>query len=175
MKKLSLLVIATVALFLNACTGPAGPAGPQGNPGPLAEVFELKGINFFRPNPLDDRNYLIEQRLTPNIFADDVLLVYRLAGTINPTTPIWQSVPFTFFSQAGALDYSFDFSKEDFNIYASGNYNLSQTPNLIQNQTFRIVIIPGFNNNKSTNNVNLKDYNAVVKHYKLENAVIKQL
>ncbi len=175
MKKISLLVVAIVALFLNACTGPQGPAGPQGNPGPLAEVFELKNVNFFKINTNNDKDYSIYQKLIPNISPSDVLLIYRLSGTINPTTPVWQSIPFTFYSQAGELDYSFDFSKVDFTIYASGNYNLSQTPNLINNQTFRIVIIPAFSSNKSTSSIDFKDYNAVVKHYKLENAVVKQL
>jgi hypothetical protein len=46
------------------------------------------------------------------------------------------------FLTEGELDYDFDFSKEDFTIYAGGTYDLSATPQYIDNQTFS-VIVPG--------------------------------
>jgi hypothetical protein len=70
-------------------------------------------------------------------------LIYRLSGSINSNTPIWQLIPRTLFLSQGELDYDFDFSKEDFTIYAGGNYNLALTPQYLNNQTFRIVIVPG--------------------------------
>jgi len=81
--------------------------------------------------------------LTPKLFPGDVILIYRLSGTINSTTPIWQPIPRTLFLTQGELDYDFDFSQEDFTIYAGGTYNLATTPEYLNNQTFRIVIVPG--------------------------------
>ena len=40
------------------------------------------------------------------------------------------------------IDYDFDFTKKDFTIYASGNYDLELTPDFLDNQTFRIVVTP---------------------------------
>ena len=77
-----------------------------------------------------------------------------MSGTINLTTPIWQLIPRTLFlDQGNELDYDFDFSKDDFTIYAKGNYNISMTPQYLENQTFRIVIVPGaFSANLKTSN-----------------------
>lgn len=107
----------------------------------IAEVFELRNVNFSF-SAAD--GYTIFRPLSPRIFDSDVILIYRLSGTIDSNTPIWQQIPRTLFLNQGELDYDFDFSKEDFTIYAGGTYNLSLTPEYINNQTFRIVIVPGF-------------------------------
>ena len=87
--------------------------------------------------------------------------MYRLTGTINAQTPIWQLIPRTLFLNEGELDYDFDFSKVDFTIYAGGTYNLALTPQFIQNQTFRIVIIPGYFSKNA--GLNYEDYDSVIK------------
>jgi hypothetical protein len=143
MKKI-ITLLAVVGMFsLQGCTvsdGIPGPQGPQGEDGLIAEVFELKNVSFtYNAND----GYTIYQKLTPNIYASDVILIYRLSGSINSNTPIWQLIPRTLFLPQGELDYDFDFSKEDFTIYAGGNYNLALTPQYLNNQTFRIVIVPG--------------------------------
>ena len=137
----------------------------------IAEVFEIKNINFIN-DPVD--GYIIYQKFTPTIFASDVVLIYRLSGTINSNTPIWQLIPRTLFLQQGELDYDFDFSKVDFTIYAGGTYNLALTPSYIQNQTFRIVIIPGYFSNKSKI-VDFADYDAVMKLFSSQKTTIKVL
>lgn len=140
MKKL-ITLLAVIGMFaFQGCTGPEGPPGIPGQDGLIAEVFELKNINFFN-DPTD--GYIIYQKLTPVIYDSDVVLIYRLSGTINSNTPIWQLIPRTLFLTQGELDYDFDFSKEDFTIYAGGTYNLALTPQYLNNQTFRIVILPG--------------------------------
>jgi len=42
-------------------------------------------------------------------------------------------------------------------------------------QTFRIVIIPGYFSNKTSLKVDLNDYNAVIKAYKIDEGKIKSL
>lgn len=150
MKKI-ITILAVIGMFsLSGCTGPEGPPGVPGEDGLIAEVFELKNINFIY-NAND--GYVIYQKLTPVIYDSDVILIYRLSGTINSNTPIWQLIPRTLFLTQGELDYDFDFSKEDFTIYAAGTYNLATTPQYINNQTFRIVIVPGsFSTTVNTSN-----------------------
>ena len=151
MKKI-ITLLAIVGMFsLQGCTGPEGIPGPAGQDGLLSEVFELKNVNFEYDST---EGYTIYKTLTPSIYASDVILIYRLSGTINSTTPIWQLIPRTLFlDQGNELDYDFDFSKEDFTIYAGGNYDLALTPIYLNNQTFRIVIVPGaFSANLKTSN-----------------------
>ena len=177
-KIISLLFLVIVSSFVGcsyqeSAIGPQGPQGPQGPTGYSAEseVFELRNVNF----ELDMNNeYSIYRQLNPQILLSDNILIYRMSGTINSQTPIWQLIPRTLYLPQGELDYDFDFSSVDFTIYAGGNYNIAATPSYLFNQTFRIVVIPGYLSNKGIQNpVNLEDYNAVIKAYKIDEKKIK--
>jgi len=86
----------------------------------ISEVFELRNVNF----GFDGANsYTIYRTLNPQIYPSDAILIYRLSGTIDASTPIWQLIPRTLYLNQGELDYDFDFSKEDFTIYAGGTYD----------------------------------------------------
>jgi len=168
MKKI-ITLLAVIGMFsLQGCIGPEGPPGVPGQDGLLGEVFELKNINFAY-DATD--GYIIYQKLTPNIYASDVILIYRLSGTIDSNTPIWQPIPRTLFLPQGELDYDFDFSKEDFTIYAGGNYNLSLTPQYLNNQTFRIVIVPGSFSGK----LNKSSYADVIAALNINESKIQQI
>lgn len=168
-----LLFLAVVGLTtLSSCDGDRGPQGP---PGPsdgdtIAEVFELQNVNF----QLNQNNeYTIFQNLNPVIFDSDNILIYRMAGTINAQTPVWQLIPRTLFLDEGELDYDFDFSRVDFTIYAGGTYNIATTPQFIQNQTFRIVIVPGYFSKNSE--LDFNDYNSVIKAFNIDDSKITVL
>jgi hypothetical protein len=149
MKKISTILAMIGMIVISSCEGPPGLPGINGQDGLLAEVFELKNVDFDF-NATD--GYTIYRTLNPQILASDVILIYRMTGTIDANTPIWQLIPRTLFLPQGELDYDFDFSKEDFTIYAGGTYDLSVTPQYIDNQTFRIVIVPGsFSSSLNTN------------------------
>ena len=171
MKKITLFFAIIGMMMLNACQSNEIMQEPQQDDDTIAEVFELKGVNFV----LNGTQWEIYRKLNPNIFASDNLLIYRLSGTINPTTPIWQLIPRTLFLPEGELDYDFDFSKEDFTIYAGGNYNLTLTPIYLNNQTFRIVIIPGSFRNRLSTPEDFSDYHAVLKRYNISDKKLIQL
>lgn len=137
----------------------------------IAEVYELRNVDFGY-NPTD--GYLIYETLNPQIAHGSSIIMYRLSGTIDSSTPIWQPIPRTLYFPEGELDYDFDFTREDFTIYAGGTYDLNLTPNFINNQTFRLVIIPGYASNKMSN-VDLSDYNAVIKAFNIDDSNIRQL
>jgi len=172
-KKIILLFAIVGATVFSSCEGPEGPQGQTGY-SVEAEVFELFNLNF---GYNDDDGYNIYQTLNPRILDSDVLLIYRLVGTIDPQTPIWEQIPNTRYLDGGReVYYDFDFSKEDFKIYAGGNFNLATEPDFINNQTFRIVIIPGYFSNKGNkSNVDLSDYNAVIKAYKIDESKINRI
>ena len=167
MKKLILFLAFIGMITLQSCT-----KTETVNNTVLNEVFELRNVNF----GLNGNNYTIYRTLNPQIYQSDVLLIYRLSGTIDSSTPIWQLIPRTLYLTQGELDYDFDFSKEDFTIYAGGTYDLSLTPNYITNQTFRIVIVPGYFSNKTSGKkLDYSDYNAVIKAFNIDESKIIKL
>ncbi|WP_417941371.1 hypothetical protein [Flavobacterium sp. RS13.1] len=175
MKKILTLFAVVGLIAFTSCEGPEGPPGLdglKGEPGYVSEVFELQNVNFsFNAN-----EYKIYRQLNPVIADSDVVLIYRLAGTINSNTPIWQLIPRTIYlSNNRELDYDFDFSRQDFTIYAGGNYDESTTPDLLNNQTFRIVIVPGSFSDKSVNKPDYSDYNAVIKKYNIDDSNVQKL
>ena len=176
MKKIFLLLTVLGMVGFTGCTGPQGPPGYPGPPGQdgtngvESEVFDLKNINF----DLIDGKYSIYQTLTPNILDSDNILIYRMSDLINPTTPIWQLIPRTLFLAQGELDYDYDFSKQDFQIYAGGTYIITPNSPYVTNQTFRIVIIPGYFSSRRQS-VDLNDYNAVIKAYGLDDTHVTVL
>ena len=170
MKKIFLLLAVVAFIGFIGCTGQDGAPGRDGQNGQngvISEVFELRNVNFGNSG----NGYRIFQNLNPNIFASDVILIYRLSGTINNSTPIWQPIPRTLFLPEGELDYDFDFSKQDFTIYAGGNYNLSLTPSYITNQTFRIVIVPAAFSNKTKE----MSYQETIAKYNIDDSNVKIL
>ncbi|WP_281323565.1 hypothetical protein [Flavobacterium aestivum] len=175
MKKI-ITLLAVIGMFaFQGCTGPEGPPGPpgyDGKDGLIAEVFELKNISFVNdPMDVPDKGYFIYQKLVPKILDADQILIYRLSDLIDSNTPVWQSIPRTLFLPQGELDYDFDFSKEDFTIYAGGTYNLGLTPDLINNQTFRIVIIPGY----FSKAIDKNNYQAVVKALNIDENQVQKI
>jgi hypothetical protein len=142
MKKITLVLAFIGTTMLNSCTTENIIAEDIQDNDTVAEVFELRNVNFVS---VGGGVYEIFRQLNPNILSSDQILIYRMSATVNSTTPIWQMIPRTiYFSNGDELDYDFDFSRVDFSITASGTYDLSTRPIYLNNQTFRIVIVPGY-------------------------------
>lgn len=97
MKKAFVYLSLAMSMVLASCIGPQGMSGEPGYSAE-AEVFELRNINFDY-NAVD--GYTIYRSLNPNIYASDNILIYRMTSTINQQTPVWQSIPRTFFWATG--------------------------------------------------------------------------
>lgn len=135
----------------------------------IAEVFEIRNVNF---NAVGE--YGIFYDLIPQIYTSDMILVYRLSGN-SGGNDVWKQLPDTVLFEDGTwLDYNFDFTVNDINIYMNGNFDLSLEPAFTNNQLFRVVIIPGYLSNKSASasSVDLSDYNAVVRAYGIDDTKI---
>lgn len=153
MKKILLLFSVVGMVVLQGCEGPMGPPGP---PGPIfeAEVFEV--TRSFAPG----NNYSSLITLNPPILDSDIVLVYLLWDVDNGT-PIWRQMPQTVQLDEGDLQYNFDFTRFDVNLFlSSADFPLTILgPQWTQNQTFRIVLIPGY---FGSARVDFSDYNAVM-------------
>ncbi|MFH6966798.1 hypothetical protein [Flavobacterium sp. FlaQc-28] len=170
MKKI-LTLFAVVGLI--AFTSCEGPEGPPGRDALMPEAFEISNVNLGR---VADNEYNLKStfkfEIGDNLFDDETVLIYRLTGVINPTTPVWQLLPRTiYFNDGNELDYDYDFSKVDFIITARGTYNLLTKPEYIQNQTFRVVIIPS----DLAKTVNTSNFSEVMSAAKLNESQIQEI
>jgi hypothetical protein len=167
MKKIFTL-LGVIGLFgLQSCVGPEGPPGDPGY-NVEAEVYEITNVDFL------SSSYSIVADFPHTILSSDMVLVYRLSD-IYQGEDVWKLQPENYYFTDGTLDfgYDFDFTRYDVSIYMNGN-DLESVDGIYRlDQIFRIVIIPGYFSNKST--VNLKDYNAVMKAYHLNDTSIKKL
>lgn len=174
MKKIITLFAVTGMFILQGCTIENDPDFVDNDT--IAEVYQLDNVGF---NYNLNDGFNIYEELNPLLYDEDVILIYRKIGYINATNaPIWQLIPRTIYLENGReLDYDFDFSNEHFIIYAKGNYDVRLTPQYINNQTFRIVIVPGSKSGsaKFANKNDFSDYNAVIKKYKIDDSYIKVL
>lgn len=171
MKKILTLFTAVIGLIaFSSCEGPEGPPGADGLTG---QAFEILNKNFSYNN---DDGYNIygtfQGYVNGNLFDDETVLIYRLKGTIDAQTPVWQLIPTTLYlNNTDEVTYDYDFSKEDFKIYVGANYNIASTPEFINNQSFRIVIIPSI----LASTVNKNNYLEVMKAAKLNESQVQKI
>ncbi len=168
MKRIILLLAFVGTFAFQGCSGPEGPQGATGYSAE-AEVFEVT-TSFSTSN-----NFAKLVTLNPAILNSDMVLVYRLFDVVNGAD-VWRSLPQTVYLTQGDLDYNFDFTKYDVNIFLDSNFDLTTlSPSWAQNQVFRVVIIPGYLSNKKRKTIDFNDYNAVVKAFNLNKNQIKTL
>ena len=132
----------------------------------ISEVFEV--TTSFNSN----NNYSRLVTFNPPIYSSDVVLVYHLYDTVNGQD-VWKLMPQTYyFSDGGELDFNFDYTRYNVNIFLSANFSLSTLPSSwTQDQTFRIVIIPA---NFATT-VNKNSIDAVMSALKVEKTEIQKI
>ncbi|PQJ19079.1 MULTISPECIES: dihydrolipoamide dehydrogenase [Nonlabens] len=144
MKKIILLVIAAVTFA--ACEGPQGPPGFDGLDGVnvTAQSFEIT-TDFFAP----DYAQLIPFPNNIQTFPDDMVLTYLLwdevPGNNGGTVDVWRLLPQVLYTDFGEFQYNYDATNGDVELFidAPATTDLSQlAPADLQNQTFRIVILP---------------------------------
>lgn len=148
MKKITLFLVFIGMMTLQSCE--VNEINDTVDDDTISEVFEV--TTSFNSN----NNYSRLVAFTPPIFSSDVVLVYHLYDTVNGED-VWRLMPQTYyFSDGGELDYNFDYTRNNVNIFLSANFSLNTLPSSwTQNQTFRIVILPA--NFASTVNKNSID------------------
>jgi len=153
MKKITLVLSVVLAFSFMSCEGPAGPPGLDGfdgldgAPGPPGPEFEAVAFEIDIDMVLnsDFNRYEFALEPFPNdvvLLPDDVVLMYRLEE-VNNGLDVWRQLPQPFFSEEGLLYYNFDFTQSDYSILVEPEFEASLVPiDLVQNQIFRIVVIP---------------------------------
>jgi hypothetical protein len=170
MKKITLVLAFIGMITLNSCTVNEVVERDLVDYDTIAEVFEV--TTSFGPS----NNYNRLVTFNPPIYSSDMVLVYHLYEVDNGAD-VWRIMPQTYYFDNGAeLDYNFDFTRFDVSIFLDSNFSLdSFSPAWTQNQTFRIVVVPGAFTNRMANPVDYSDYDATIKMLGYENAEIKKL
>jgi hypothetical protein len=149
---------------LQSCT--VSEVAPINDNDTISEVFEVTA-SFNSSN-----SFTRIVGLTPAIFASDVVLVYHLYEVVNGED-VWRPMPQTYFiDNGGEIDYNFDFTRNDVKIFMCANFALNNIPaSWTQNQTFRIVIVPG----RFASLVDKNNYGAVLAILNLKESQVQKI
>lgn len=175
MKKTTLVLSAILTLLMVSCgvdgldgrDGLDGFDGRDGSNGQnginiLGQVIDIEGSFIVE----DD--YSIFYDFTENnieVFETDVVLVYILFGQTEDdngdAVDIWRLLPQTLILDQGLLQYNYDYTFFDVNIFLEANFDLaSLLPGDTDNQVFRIAILPATSTGKSS--IDQSDIKAVM-------------
>ena len=137
MKKILILPLIAISLFLTACEGPQGPPGNDGI-NILGQVFEVT-INLNENNSFQR---VVNIPSAIEVYESDVILVYRWEGTFDGAD-IWTPLPATYFSLGDTFLYTFNHTFFDVKFFLDGNFDLTELGSeWTDDQSFRIAIVP---------------------------------
>lgn len=158
MKKATLLFGTFLTLLFISCTGPEGPPGFDGRDGlngldgldgldaPLSKVIDVEG-DFTAENEYQIFVDFAEIAPTLEVFETDVVLVYLLwdqtEDNNGEAVDIWRLMPQTRILDQGLLQYNFDHTFLDVNMFLDADFDLGTLPaGDTDAQVFRIAILP---------------------------------
>jgi hypothetical protein len=176
LKKITAIVLMVLAISCQGARGPAGPEGLQGPPGPVGQAFEVQA-SFD-----ESKNYSIISAFPDNIevLKSDIVMVYLLWEVDQETgNDVWQPLPVSVFFDEGELQYAFDHTVADVQLFLTGDKDLETVGDeFTRDQIFRIVILPA--DYVQSNKINMGNMNEVMKvvnlkdiHRKIERRLIK--
>lgn len=168
MKKITLLIAFIGMITLQSCT--VNEVRDDIDNDTISEVFEVTR-SFSTGN-----GFSTFVDLGTPIYASDMILVYHLYDVVGGQD-VWRLMPQTYyFDNGGELDYNFDFTQNEVTLFLNANFPLTNLDfSWTQNQTFRIVIIPGYLSNRMSTQVDFSDFDAVLKMNNLKESNIKKI
>jgi hypothetical protein len=160
MKKFNVVLGSLITLFFLSCTGTQGPPGFNGFDGLdgfdgrdgangadgvtiLGQVLDIEGSFTFENNFA----ILYEFPQTVEVFESYIVLVYLLWDQTEDgngeAVDIWRLMPQTRILDQGLLQYNFDHTFLDVNLFLESNFDLTTLqPSDTDNQVFRIAVLP---------------------------------
>lgn len=170
MKTIKLISSLFSIVLLFSCTGPQGPPGFDGLDGRdglngldgvniLGQVVEVEGT-FSDAN---DYSIFFEFPESIEVFESDLVLVYLLFESVDDPAggapiDVWRLLPQTRILDQGLLQYNYDHTFLDVNIFLESDFDLSTLPaGDTDNQVFRIAVVPADFGTNGTIDVNNLD------------------
>jgi len=170
MKKITLVLAFIGMIGLTSCVREETVVQDINDQDTISEVFEYSNVDFYT------NNYSVYLDYPHTIYSSDMVLVYRLAGG-SSAGDVWKLLPETYYFDDGTLDFGYnnDFTQYDAKVNLYG-YDLEVVSKAYKlDQIFRVVVIPAYLGNKSTNKVDINDYNAVIKAYKIDESKVQKI
>jgi hypothetical protein len=167
-KYLPILLLAFVSLFIFSC---------DDNDEVILDDHDTYSVAYDITPTFSRTNanlYEFSDEFNSPLIESDVVLIYMQTGLTSNNSPIWKLLPYTFYVNNvnnDEVDYTFDFSKYDIAIYVNGTLNLDNNSTYYTNKRFRVVVIPASTGKNAS--VDYNDYNAVIKHYNIDESKIK--
>lgn len=146
MKNILLFFALSTTILFTSCEGDPGPPGQDGADF-LGQVFEAN-VNFQYDG--NNGNFASPYITFPfTVYESDVVLVYRYEGQAGigggETADVWSPLPQNiFYSNGDIIQYIFTNTFVDVQMLIEGNFDLStlNDPGVLDNQTFRIAVVP---------------------------------
>ncbi len=153
MKKISVILGAFLTLFLISCQGDQGPPGfdgeqgPQGPPGPAGSTGKVIDITGDFTAEGDYGIFYEFQQDGIEVLETDVVLVYlsfdQVEDNNGDPVEVWRLLPQTRLLDQGILQYNYDHTFFDVNIFLEADFDLGTlSTGDTDNQLFRIAILP---------------------------------
>lgn len=145
----TILGVFFVVMITMSCEGPRGQDGFDGLDGVdginiLGQVMDIEGT-FSSEN---DYSIFFEFPQATEVFESDIVLVYLLFEQLDDPDggdliDVWRLLPQTRILDQGLLQYNYDHTFLDVNIFLESDFDLSTLlPGDTDNQIFRIAIVP---------------------------------
>ena len=172
-----LLILLISSLFIISCDNSDDNDSNNNNVNvEYPAVFDLT-FNFTKVN---DFTYYYPHDFS-GMLSQDIILVYR-RDYDNNNAPYWQSLPKTYYVDNGSLEYNYNFVTNNVQINLDSSFNLSAATSDIKsrymnNQTFRVVLVPTIYGNKNANVADLHkmSYEDVIKKYNINDSNVTTL
>ncbi len=173
-KFLPILTLAFASLFIYSCDNNTDDEVQYVDNDTYSGVVEI--TRSFQYNSGANKHFINQQIGQYGMQDSDVALVYRLKS-VYQGNDVWEQIPKTIYevTTGREVDYDFDFTKNDVQIYVSGNFDVTTAPNYYSNQTFRIVLVPAGFLKSANSPVDHSDYNAVIKYYNIDDSKVVKI
>jgi len=158
MNKFSTILGAVIVFVFAACEGPQGPPGydgldgldgQDGLDGIQGQVVEVPGVYFdyIPENNLFSALITFSDITDFDVYEADAVLVYRHNGTVplndGSNANLWTQIPQNYFLEDGTIQYVFEHTYVDLELFIDGNFDLSGlSTDFTDDQLFRIVFVP---------------------------------
>lgn len=171
-KLLPLLLLAVIALF-QSCTGPKGDPGPQGGD-VLGQTFDIINVDFTSANNWGYVLNFKDKKI--DVLPTDAVLVYVYwndQGGLKAYRPLPQTA---YLTNGVLVTYNFDRTDADMEIFLDGNSDPAKLPtDWTRGFEFRVIVIPSDPLQRANAEVDLNDYESVVKAFNIDESKVKKI
>lgn len=160
MKTIKGFILIFIVGFLFSCEGPMGPPGRDGQDGMDAEIGTVVEV-YGDFTPQNDYTLYYEfDDYDIKVYDGDAVLVYIL-WQYTDGVDIWRLLPQTVVLEEGVVQYNYDFTTANVQIYLTGTVD-GFFPAETDDQVFRIAVLPAalLAENKS---IDVTDFSMVMK------------